>query len=143
MNNTTHSSIDKVHIRLKALEEYAGILKNLQGVTGAELKTNIDKRAKAERYLQLAAESCIDIAEFIIADQRLPTPQTYRHAIELLGDHNVINKEFAYNFAKVASFRNILVHDYLQVDYEQIANNINHHLDDFDKFARQIASYLI
>ena len=133
--------LEKINARLEALREYVKILKSLKGVTAKDLAIDIDKRAKAERYLQLAIEACIDIAELIVSDQRLPTPKTAREAIEVLGDNGILEKEFAYEFALAVGFRNILIHDYLKIDYNQVADKINNRLGDFEKFAQQVAKF--
>jgi len=139
--NKTSDVIDKINARLETLREYLKILKSLKGVSGTELARNIDKRAKAERYLQLAIEACIDIAELIISDRRLPVPKTSREAIEILGREGIINKKLAFDFAPAVGFRNILIHDYLEIDYEQVADKINNRLGDFKKFAQQVAKF--
>lgn len=135
-------AIDKINIRLQKLEEYLQILISLRGTTAQELQTDINKRAKAERFFQLAIEVCLDVAELLISDQRLRTPQKAREAIEILGEAGIIDKDFAKEFSKVASFRNILVHDYLDIDYEKVADDLNNHLEDFEKFAKAVAKYL-
>lgn len=110
-------AIDKIYARLEKLKEYIGILEGLGHITRSELEIDPVKKGALERYLQLAIEACIDIAELIISDQRLPTPQTAREALELLGKHDILEKEFATSFADAAGFRNILIHDYLELDY--------------------------
>ena len=132
---------DKINLRLKALEEYVKILKSLQGLKASEIEENVDNRAKAERYLQLAAETCLDIAELVISNQRLRIPETSRDTIEILGDAGILDKDFAYEFAKIAGLRNILVHDYLEIDYGVIVQIINHRLEDFNHFAQKIAQF--
>lgn len=131
--------VDKINTRLEALKEYVEILKSLKGVSGEELKKDLDKRAKAERFLQLAIETCIDIAELVISDQRLPAPKTSKETIEILGKEGIIEEKFAKQFAPAVGFRNILIHDYLKIDYDQVADKINNRLGDFEKFAQQIA----
>ncbi|MGB9706927.1 MAG: type VII toxin-antitoxin system HepT family RNase toxin [Microgenomates group bacterium] len=133
--------VDKINARLEVLKEYVEILRSLKGVTGRELKKNLDKRAKAERFLQLAIEACVDIAELVISDQRLPTPKTSKEAIETLGRQGILDKEFAFQFAPAVGLRNILIHDYLKIDYDQVAEKINNRLGDFEKFAQQIAKW--
>lgn len=135
-------AIDKINIRLQKLEEYLRILVSLRGVTAKELLADVNKRAKAERFFQLAIEVCLDVAELLISDQRLRTPQKAREAIEILGEAGIIDKDFAKEFSAVASFRNILVHDYLDIDYEKVADDLNNHLEDFEKFAKAVANYL-
>lgn len=134
-------TVDKINSRLEALREHLKILETLKGVTGQELVTEVDKRAKAERFLQLAIEVCIDIAELIVSDQRLPTPKTSREAIEILGNQGIIDEKLAKEFAPAVGLRNILIHDYLKIDYDQVADKINNQLGDFEKFARQVARF--
>ncbi len=134
-------TIDKINSRLEALREHLKILETLKGVTGQELVAEVDKRAKAERFLQLAIEVCVDIAELIVSDQRLPTPKTSREAIEILGDQGIIEEKLAKEFAPAVGLRNILIHDYLKIDYDQVADKINNQLGDFEKFARQVAKF--
>ena len=134
-------TIDKINSRLEALREHLKILETLKGVTGQELVAEVDKRAKAERFLQLAIEVCVDIAELIVSDQRLPTPKTSREAIEILGDQGIIEEKLAKEFAPAVGLRNILIHDYLKIDYDQVADKINNQLGDFEKFARQVANF--
>ena len=54
----------------------------------------------------------------------------------------ILKKDFANQFAPMTGFRNILVHDYLDIDYEEVADKINNQLEDFNTFAKQIAKYL-
>lgn len=139
--NSGLDAIDKINIRFEKLEEYLRILYPLKGVTAKELEVDIDKRAKVERYFQLAIEVCIDIAELLISDQRLRMPQNSGEAIRIIGEAGIIDPKFAEEFSGVAGFRNILVHGYLEIDYSKVADNLNH-LDDFEKFAQQVAKYL-
>lgn len=140
--NKKLDAIDKINMRLEKLQEYVSVLKTLQGTTAQELQKDINKRAKAERFLQLSCEVVIDIAELLISDLRLRTPATARETIEILGEEGILEKEFAKQFAPMTGFRNILVHDYLKIDYEQVADKINNKLKDFNIFAKQIAKYL-
>lgn len=135
-------SHSKINLRMEKLKEYLGILRSLKGVTALQLTQDVRLRAQAERFLHLAAEACIDISELIISDQRFRAPENGREAIEILGEEDILTPEFAQHFAPIASFRNILVHDYLEIDYAIIAEKINNSLDDFDTFAQQVSQFL-
>lgn len=135
-------NINKINSRLEKLREFVDILRTLKGVTAKDLAEDINKRAKAERFLQLAIEACVDIAELIIVDQRLSAPADSAEAIEILGNEKIIDPTFAKSFAKAVGFRNILVHDYIDIDYKEVADKINNRLGDFDRFAQEVAKFL-
>jgi uncharacterized protein YutE (UPF0331/DUF86 family) len=54
----------------------------------------------------------------------------------------VIPVDFAERFADAASFRNILVHMYEEVDTGRLHSYLQKNLGDFGEFARYIAGYL-
>lgn len=99
-------------------------------------------RGGLERYLQLSIEACVDIAEMIISDQRLPTPQTATESIEILGKEGILESSFAKEFTKAVGFRNILIHDYVKIDYQLVLENLKNNLSDFHKFIKQILKFL-
>lgn len=135
-------AIDRINVRLKKLLEYLDILKKYQGVTAMELRNSSEKRGVVERYLHLASEIVIDIANLLNAEYRFRPSDNYRETIEILGEERVLDKQFAKNLSKLAGFRNILVHDYIKIDYNKVADKVNNHLGDFEKFARSVANYI-
>lgn len=66
--------------------------------------------------LQLAAQVMLDaVSHIMTADFRSPA-QEYRELISALGQVDVLEPEFAQRLTPLASFRNILANDYLEVD---------------------------
>ena len=70
----------------------------------------------------------------IIKYKNLESPQSYYEAIDILGENNILPKEFAYNFAKIASFRNFLAHDYEKIDYLVICEEVLAKLSDIREY---------
>ena len=89
-------------------------------------------------YLYHVADSCITLAELIIRDRGLRPPQSYHEAIDILGENGIIPPVFAYEFAKIASFRNFLAHDYEKIDYLRICKDALDRLEDVEKYLRYI-----
>jgi uncharacterized protein YutE (UPF0331/DUF86 family) len=94
-----------------------------------------------ERNLEIAAQCCIDICHRIITIEAAQKPVDYYEAILRMGELGVLPPDFAETFAPVAGFRNILVHEYLAVDWDQVFDSL-HRLDDFDDFAIAIQQWL-
>ena len=91
-------------------------------------------------YLYLVSDGCISLAEMVIKYKSLTKPQSYYEAIDILGESDILPREFAYNFAKIASFRNFLAHDYEKIDYLQICNEVLNKLDDIKQYLHYIKS---
>ncbi|MDD2566841.1 MAG: DUF86 domain-containing protein [Thiovulaceae bacterium] len=89
-------------------------------------------------YLYLASDGSITLAEMVIKYKGLQSPQSYYEAIDILGENGILPKEFAYSFAKIASFRNFLAHDYEKVDYLVICDEVLQKLDDIENYLQHI-----
>jgi uncharacterized protein YutE (UPF0331/DUF86 family) len=133
---------EKIAMKLEKLKEYAGYLKSYQKYTLDDLTKDHVLRGAVERYLHLSAEYVIDIAEIMIAELGLRKPEEYREAIEILGESGILPDEFAYHFAPIAGFRNILVHEYTRIDLAEVYRHLQQDLVDFEKFAEYIIEYL-
>ena len=94
-----------------------------------------------ERNLEVAAQSVIDIANRIISIEELEKPRDYYEAIMRLGKAGILPLEFAEKLAPIAGFRNILVHDYLDINWDEVFNNL-HQLNDISRFMKQIKKWM-
>ena len=77
-----------------------------------------------------------------MADERLGAVEEYRDAIRLLGRSGYLKPDLAQKLIPMAGLRNILVHDYLDVDRDRIYNLLQDCLEDFEQFAIQIGQRL-
>jgi len=134
--------VTQINEKLAMLRGYVKILKNFEKVSASDLLKDEIKRGAIERYLQLAAEVVLNVAGQLIAEFRFRTPEEYKESILILGEEGVLPKKFAKDFSGIAGFRNILVHDYLKIDYRQVVDKLNNRLGDFEKFAKAVAKYL-
>jgi len=99
-------------------------------------------QAAAERNLQVAIQSVLDICNHAVADMRLEVPDEERQAIQILASHKLIPKRLAETLTSMAGMRNVLVHEYLEVDQTLIYETISGHLGDFDKLIKAILKLL-
>ena len=94
-----------------------------------------------ERNFEVAAQSCIDIANRIISQENLKKPADYYEAIERLGEYEIIPKDFSRDLAPIAGFRNLLVHQYLDIDQEEVYSYLKN-LDQLYQFEKYIREWL-
>ena len=78
-----------------------------------------------ERYLDIAIQSTIDLAEAIISYRNFRKPATMTEAFYILNEEELISQELTKKPVKMAGFRNIIAHDYEKIDYDSGVNAIN------------------
>jgi len=94
-----------------------------------------------ERNFEVAAQCVLDISNRVIALAEGEKPIDYFTAILILGDLGILPKDFAQKLAPIAGFRNILVHLYLEVDWNIVYQQL-HQLSDLYKFIEYIQHWL-
>jgi uncharacterized protein YutE (UPF0331/DUF86 family) len=96
----------------------------------------------AERYLHMAVEACLDLANHWIADRSLPTPDANRDTFTALENAGELPGSLADRLRGWAGFRNILVHEYLDIDHAIAHRAIRDELGDLEELAAWAARKL-
>ena len=122
--------------RLGALDDYLRRLRGLGRATEAEYLSDPTVHDLAARYLHLATEAAIDLANHWIADRGLRTPESNRDSFLVLEQAGEIDAALSARLQGWAGFRNVLVHDYLTLDHRIAYRAIRSDLDDLDAFRR-------
>jgi uncharacterized protein YutE (UPF0331/DUF86 family) len=89
----------------------------------------------AERYLHLAMECVLDLGNHYIADAAMAAPETNQDTFTRLEGAGAIPPDLAARLRAWAGIRNILVHQYLDIDHGIAWNAIQNELGDLRAFA--------
>jgi uncharacterized protein YutE (UPF0331/DUF86 family) len=127
--------------RLDELSERLARLQPLREKTRSDFDADPYLRDIVERNLEVAAQSCIDICHRIISLEGARKPVDYYDAILRMGELDVLPADFARHLAPLAGFRNVLVHEYLTVDWDEVYGAL-HRLEDLERFAEYIRVWL-
>lgn len=134
--------VEVLQKRIAKLKEYIGLLQRLKKYGRDKFKKDPFIHGNAERYLQLAIQCMLDIGNHIISDQNLGEVNEYRDVFIIMGENGILPKDFANRISSMAGFRNILVHEYLELNLDQVYENLQENLDDFKKFMVYLKDYL-
>lgn len=134
--------IESIIERLQSLEEYTAHLKELRKIPLSDIKSDIKNRWAVERGLLLAIECVLDIGSHIVAEEKLGRPKDYTEIIDILGDKGVIPSDFAGQIRGMAGFRNILIHEYVEIDVERVYEYLQKAPEQFDSFRTYIGRFL-
>lgn len=127
--------------RLAELSERLARLEPLRDKKRQEFDQDPYLRDIVERNLEVAAQCCIDICHRIVSLLGAPLPVDYYDAILQMGNLGVLPADFARHLAPLAGFRNILVHEYLQVDWDEVFLNLQG-IENLTNFANYIRQWL-
>jgi len=137
---------ERILEHLKLLNQYLLYLRTLAENDENAFRNDFRIRGSAERFLQLAIESCINIGNRILSliQFRKPvrTPESYGDIFEELGKVGAIPHDFVKTMLQIVKFRNRLVHIYWDIDTEQLYEIVKERLGDLEKFKDFIVTYL-
>jgi uncharacterized protein YutE (UPF0331/DUF86 family) len=128
--------------RLSKLNEYVQLLEKLRSHPKQSILNDPFIYGNVERYLQLAIQSIIDVSNHILAERNINGIVDYRDMLQRLGKEGILTPEFAAKIAPMAGLRNILVHDYLEIDRAKLYDILIEHIGDFKEFGKQIRKIL-
>jgi uncharacterized protein YutE (UPF0331/DUF86 family) len=134
--------IEVIRRRLQRLDEYVAILKGLQHYSFAAFVEDPERYGSAERFLQLAIETLTDMGSHVIAQLSLGTVESYRDIPFILAEHGYIDRALSEKWIQMIGFRNILVHDYLDLDREIVYRVLQEGLEDIAALRRSFAQFL-
>ncbi|NPV08228.1 MAG: DUF86 domain-containing protein [Anaerolineae bacterium] len=133
---------EKLRGLIERLRQYTGYLREI--VQQDEVAYLNDPRSvgSARYYLQVSVETCINIANHIIASEGLRSPHDYKDSFTVLNEAGVLPNDLTRRLRDLAGLRNLLVHVYWEVDDRMVYRGIRAELGDFDAFIGWIARLL-
>lgn len=92
--------------------------------------------------LQLAVQTCLDIANHLISDEGWGLAGTSKEAFGRLHEHGVISAEAVRALVEAAGLRNLIAHAYGDADPSRIYEAAVYGLPDLERFAREVGVWL-
>lgn len=85
--------------------------------------------------------ACIDVAQHICSAQGWGPPADNGDAMNVLGRHGALTAELSDAMRKAVGFRNVLVHEYVEVSDEIVESRLSD-LRDLERFVEQVTVFL-
>lgn len=129
--------------RIGKIREYVALLRKIRGMAD-ERRFVSDPLVygNAERYLQLAIQAVLDISNHIVADLNLNLPADNRELFVLLTSRKVLPARLSKKLVSMAGFRNLLVHEYMEIDRRRVYRVLKNELGDFERFIKAVSKLL-
>jgi len=124
------------------LEDYLRKLSELQRHDLKSFLSDWKIHDLVERNLQLAIQATLDLGEMIISEFCFKKPDSYKDIARILVENKVIPFDFQFTFEDLAGFRNVLVHEYLDLDLERVYEHLQKDPEKIRKFIKHIKEFI-
>lgn len=132
---------ERVLVKIDQLDGYLRELRAIQPGTFGEYQV-VEKKRACERLLQLSIEAAIDICHIVVVGLRLGLPAEEDDLFRKLADAQVLSREMAARLRRMKAFRNILVHEYAQIDDRLVYDTLTERLKDIVDLKDEVLAYL-
>ncbi len=131
-------SIKKISQKFIQLENYLGLLKEISKESEEAFLKNQIIIGSAKYYLQVSIECCLEVANHIIASERLRAPNDYADSFTVLEEKGIFHQQLGQRLRQMAKFRNRLVHLYGDIDDKYVYEFLKTDVEDIRKFRKII-----
>ena len=88
--------------------------------------------------LQRACKQALDMANHVVAARKLGWPRTSAESFDLLERAGLVTAPMAGQMKAMVGLRNVVVHQYQDLDLDIVTSVVQEHLDDLSDFARMM-----
>jgi uncharacterized protein YutE (UPF0331/DUF86 family) len=121
------------------IEEYLGSLEEFLPSCLKDYLSDKKTKAACERYFEIIIESVIDLVFLIIKESNFRSPDSDRDALLILAENKIITEELSEQLGNAKSMRNIVIHEYGNIDDELVFETLkNKFTIDIKKFLENI-----
>ncbi|MBD3262807.1 DUF86 domain-containing protein [Candidatus Woesearchaeota archaeon] len=127
--------------KIQEIEKFLEELESILPLDFEEYKTDFKIRAICERYFEKIIEAVVDLAFIIIKENGFKSPEDDKKAFDILTEEKIISKNLAENLKDAKGMRNIIAHEYGQIDDKIVFKAITEELvNDVKKLIKQIVA---
>jgi uncharacterized protein YutE (UPF0331/DUF86 family) len=132
----------RVRALLDRLGEELAHLQRLSATPSGELLSDPDRMAAVKYRFVVAIETCIDLAQHVIASEGLRAPEDFADTFTALVEGDYLPSGLLARVQSMARFRNLLVHGYQRVDDGRVLEILETRLVDLVEFRVELAKVL-
>lgn len=127
--------------KLDELHGYSKELDELLRFSDGEIIADQFKLHAAERLLQLAVDTMIDINQHFIRELKLKIGDDFQSTFYTLGSQDILPVPFAEKIAPIVGLRNRIVHRYETLDKKLFLHSLRNNISDIEIYIKHIVQY--
>jgi uncharacterized protein YutE (UPF0331/DUF86 family) len=128
----------RLNVMIKSLNH----LRKFEAISFEEFMNNYESQLVVERLIEILVELASDINAYLLVQLYQIAPDTYADSFVKASQQGIISQDLAKELAKSAGMRNILAHQYVDIDHQIVYGAIVKALKQYTNFIQQINSFL-
>ena len=132
----------RIKDKINDIKIYLEQLSTVKPISFKEYEKDFKIKAACERYFEKITEAVIDLSNLLIKEKSFQSPEEEDEAFEILKKEWVINFDLFIKLKSMKSMRNILAHQYWEVDdeivYATISEEIENDVKTFVEIVKKI-----
>ena len=133
----------RIKDKIKDIKTYLEQLSEIKPNKFEEYEKDFKTKAACERYFEKIAEAVVDLATLVIKEKDLQIPEKDYEAFEILEKENIIDSNLTKKLKDMKGMRNIIAHQYGDVNDEFMYTAISKEIEDDVKTFLEIIKNLI
>lgn len=133
---------DLIYRKLSRLKMYLARLAPMVEKTFSEYLSNFMYKDSTERQIQLIVECASDINSHVVVESGQRPPEDYTSSFIRAAEVGLITRELAERIKGSGGMRNILVHEYMDIDDEKVYKTLPTALKDYKEYIKQVDAFL-
>ncbi len=130
---------ERINDKIEQIQQFLSELPEVVPVSIEEYISSISKKAACERYAEKIIQALIDLAFLTVREKRLQSPEDELQAFKILEINNIISNSLSEKLQDAKRMRNIIFHEYGEIDDNIIYTSITEQLDkDAREFIKSI-----
>ncbi|MEE9523802.1 MAG: DUF86 domain-containing protein [Thermodesulfovibrionales bacterium] len=134
------TSFAAIENKISSVRKYLGILERYKKYSREEIDSSIDLRGALERYLYLVIQATIDLAEAVISYKNIRKPSTLSESFVILEEAGIIPSKLMESMVRMTGFRNVVAHDYEELDYDVVLDILHSNLPEIEEFSKKVGN---
>jgi uncharacterized protein YutE (UPF0331/DUF86 family) len=133
---------DLVRRKLSRMNMFLEKLKPIAAKNYEEYIADFYLKTSAERLIQLIVECASDVNNHVVLEMNERPPEDYTSSFLRAADVGLISRELAERLKGSGGMRNIIVHEYMDIDDRKVYGSLKQAISGFKEYIRQVDTFL-
>ncbi len=131
---------DLLFAKISSVKKHLNRVKKQAGITLSEFLNDVDAQDIILFNLQLAIQNCIDIAAHIISEEVMEVAGSTSEMFYYLEENSVIKQQLTEKMIKAVGLRNLIVHEYGNLDMKIVYEASRHDIKDLNDYLKAVVN---